>query len=86
MPELLTEIHLDPVAFEPLEADAEALLAEWHVAPGDLVQAGQEIGVAELVKASVPVTAPRAGRVQALCVPAGQSFGRGVVLARLTAA
>jgi biotin carboxyl carrier protein len=83
---MLTEIHLDPVAFEPLEADAEALLVEWQVAPGDMVQAGQEIGVAELVKASVPVTTPVAGRVQALCVPAGQSFGRGAVLARITAA
>lgn len=77
------DVHLDPVAFESLEADAEALLAEWTVQPGDVVQAGQEIGVAELVKASVPVTAPIAGQVQALYVPAGESFGRGAVLARL---
>jgi len=81
MPEL--EVQLDPVHWQTLEDGAEALLAEWQVAPGDAVRAGQEIGVAELVKASVPITAPAAGRVAALCVPAGASFGRGAVLARL---
>lgn len=61
----------------------EALLAEWNVAPGDAVAAGQEIGVAELVKASVAIVAPVGGRIDALCVPAGATFGRGAVLARL---
>lgn len=76
-------VQLDPVHWETLEDGAEALLAEWQVAPGAAVHAGQEIGVAELVKASVPITAPAAGHVLALCVPAGASFGRGAVLARL---
>jgi biotin carboxyl carrier protein len=80
-----SELRLDPVAWEGLEDDAEALLSQWDVAVGDAVEAGQEIGVAELVKASVPVVATRAGRVAELCVPAGASFGRQTVLARFAA-
>lgn len=77
----MSELRLDPVHFESLEDGAEALLSAWAVQPGDTVTAGQEIGVAELVKASVPIMAPVAGRITALCVPAGASFGREAVLA-----
>ena len=79
----MLELRLDPVHFESLEVGAEALLSAWQVQAGDRVEAGQEIGVAELVKASVPVLAPVAGRIDALCVAAGASFGRDAVLARL---
>lgn len=79
----MLELQLDPTAWDTLEDGVEALLAEWNVAPGDAVAAGQEIGVAELVKASVAIVSPAAGRVEALCVPAGATFGRGTVLARL---
>jgi biotin carboxyl carrier protein len=79
----MLELRLDPVAFESLEDGAEALLSSWEVQPGDAVAAGQEIGVAELVKASVPIVAPVAGRLATLCVPAGASFGREAVLARI---
>jgi pyruvate/2-oxoglutarate dehydrogenase complex dihydrolipoamide acyltransferase (E2) component len=79
----MLELRLDPVAWEALEDDAEALLAAWDVQPGDTVRAGQEIGAAELVKATVPITAPRAGRVVKLGVPAGASFDRTAVLAVL---
>ncbi|HEY4068580.1 MAG TPA: biotin/lipoyl-containing protein [Burkholderiaceae bacterium] len=77
------ELHLDAPAWEGLEDDAEALLAQWDAAVGDAVAAGQEIGLAELVKASVPVVAPVAGRIVELCVAAGENFGRATVLARL---
>lgn len=79
----MRELQLDPSAWDTLEYGVEALLAEWSVAPGDHVAAGQEIGVAELVKASVAIVAPAAGRIEALCVPAGATFGRGAVLAVL---
>lgn len=77
------ELRLDPTAFDTLEDGTEALLAAWSVRPGDLVEAGQELGVAELVKATLPVTAPAAGRVIEILVPAGASFGRDAVLLRL---
>lgn len=79
----MPELRLDPMHFEALEEGAQALLAVWNVGPGERVHAGQEIGLAELVKASVPIEAPVAGRVQALCIAAGESFGRDAVLAIL---
>lgn len=83
MPDRLVELRLDPIAWEGLEDDAEALLAQWDVAVGDQVTAGQEIGLGELVKASVAVVAPLDGRIAELCVPAGENFGRTAVLARM---
>lgn len=85
MAEGTIDVRLDPVAWEGLDDDAEALLAQWSVQVGDAVVAGQELGTGELVKAAVPVVAPRAGRVAALCVPAGETFGRATVLARIEA-
>lgn len=79
------DLRLDPASWGPLEDDAEALLAEWSVAAGDRVDAGQEIGVAEIVKASVAIVAPAAGYISRLCVPAGATFGREAVLAQLRA-
>jgi biotin carboxyl carrier protein len=83
MAEATTLVRLDPVAFDGLEADVQALLSGWSVQAGEAVQAGQEIGIAELVKASVPVLAPHAGRVLMLCVAAGENFERDAVLARI---
>lgn len=79
----MVELRLDPVAFDSLDDDAEALLSSWDVQPGQSVTVGQEVGVAELVKASVPIVAPVAGRIAVLRVPAGASFGRDAVLALL---
>lgn len=79
----LVAVRLDEPAWEGLEEDAEAILAQWSVVPGDRVGEGQEMGVAELVKASVPVVAPVAGRVAELPVAVGESFGRHAVLARI---
>ena len=79
------ELRLDPATWDTLDDDVEALLAQWSVEPGDAVAAGQEIGVAELVKATVAIVAPAAGRIEALCVPAGATFGRNAALALLRA-
>lgn len=80
-PAPMLEVRLDPATWETLEEGVEVLLAEWSVAPGEAVSAGQEIGVAEVVKASVPIVAPGAGTLEALRVPAGATFGREAVLA-----
>lgn len=74
-------VLLDAIAWDGTEADAEALLAGWQVGPGDPVAAGQEIGIAELVKASVAIVAPVAGRIIELRVPVGETFARDRVLA-----
>lgn len=73
-------VLLEATAWEGTEADTEALLAEWHVALGDLVSAGQEIGMAELVKASVPIVAAVGGRIVELRVAVGETFARDRVL------
>lgn len=79
----MREVTLDPWVWEGLEADAQALLAQWEVSAGQSVEAGQALGSAELVKASVTIAAPVAGRVAALLVPAGESFSRATVLAQI---
>lgn len=83
--ETRVDVRLDAIAWEGLDDDSEALLAEWSVRVGDVVSPGQEIALAELVKASVPVVAPRGGRVVEQQVPAGASFRRDAVLARIEA-
>ena len=83
MPEGSTRlaVRLDPAAWEGTEIDVEALLAGWQVAAGERVAMGQEIGTAELVKASIAIVAPATGRIAELCVPVGDSFARNRVLA-----
>jgi len=75
------EVRLDASVWNGLDDDAQALLAEWEVAVGQTVEAGQTLGTAELVKASVAIAAPAGGRVAALRVPAGENFSRETVLA-----
>ena len=77
------EVTLDPAAWNGLDDDAQALLAEWEVGVGEAVEAGQTLGTAELVKASMAIVAPAAGQVAALSVAAGDSFSRRTVLALL---
>lgn len=66
-----------------LEEDTEALLHEWHVGIGDIVVVGQVMATAELVKTTHEVPAPASGRVAAIEVQSDETFGRGVVLARI---
>ena len=79
----MKDVVLDPGLWESIEAGTEALLDQWLVAEGDHVAAGQPIARAVLVKSSIDVPAPAAGTVEQLLVPAGQTFGRGAVLARI---
>jgi biotin carboxyl carrier protein len=79
----MLDIRLDPTVFDTLEDGAEALLVEWRVQPGDRVEAGQELGQAELVKSTLPIEAPQRGHIAEIRVAPGASFGRGTVLATL---
>jgi len=53
------------------------------VAEGDTVAAGQPLAKVVLVKASLEVVAPAAGRVQTLHLAAGETFARGQPIATL---
>ena len=81
----MTDIVLDDAVWADVEEGTEALLQEWQVAEGDSVDAGDVLGVAELVKSSHEITAPSAGKIARLAVAADDTFGRGAVLAVLEA-
>jgi len=79
----MVDITLAEEAWEGVEAGTEALLDEWLVAVGDRVEAGQVIGHAVIVKATVELVAPAPGVVASLDVAAEQNFPRGTVLGRI---
>lgn len=62
----------------------EGLLAEWLVAPGDSVAAGQPLFVVETDKISNEIEAPAEGRIIAFQVAAGETVPVGAVLATWT--
>jgi pyruvate/2-oxoglutarate dehydrogenase complex dihydrolipoamide acyltransferase (E2) component len=77
------EVGLPEQAWEGVDDGVEALLDQWLVAPGDTVGAGTPLARVVLVKSNLEVSAPAAGRVAALRVGAGETFGRGVPIATL---
>lgn len=79
----MIDVTLDGAVWDDVEEGTEALLQDWQVEVGQQVAAGQTLVVAELVKTTHEVTAPAAGRVAALEVAAGDTFGRHAVLARI---
>jgi pyruvate/2-oxoglutarate dehydrogenase complex dihydrolipoamide acyltransferase (E2) component len=70
-------------AWTDIDADVEALVDKWQVSEGDTVQAGQVLLTVVLIKASMDIVAPGAGRVEKILVPSGATFVRGAVLGRL---
>jgi biotin carboxyl carrier protein len=64
-------------AWADVEEGTEALVDEWMVGVGDRVEAGQTLGVVELVKTSHEVAAPAAGVVKEIKVARQETFGRG---------
>lgn len=79
----MLEIMVDDAVWTDVEEGTEALLQEWLVKEGDTVEAGQALAVAELVKTTHEVLAPRAGKIAAIQVAPQETFGRGRVLALL---
>jgi pyruvate dehydrogenase E2 component (dihydrolipoamide acetyltransferase) len=55
------------------EGLAEASIVEWHVAPGQTIQAGDLLVSVETAKAVVEIPAPQAGTVHALLAAAGDT-------------
>ncbi|MDB5673621.1 MAG: dehydrogenase, partial [Sphingomonas bacterium] len=62
----------------------EGLVAEWLVAPGDEVAAGQVLFVVETDKISNEIEAPAAGRIVSLLVGAGDTVDVGAPVATWT--
>jgi len=68
---------------EEIKAHITGVVFEIVARPGDAVQAGDPVVVLESMKMEIPVEAPRAGRVAAILVEAGQTVQEGDVLALL---
>lgn len=79
----MTAIHLQDEAWEDIEEGTEALLDEWHVKEGDVVEAGQLVASVMVIKTSFDVLAPAAGTIGKLLVAAQDNFTRGQALAEL---
>lgn len=80
------EVQLPDSAWEGVDVGVEALLDQWLVAAGDTVRADQPLAKVVLVKATVDVAAPVAGRVESLRVAMGDTFKRGEAIATLAEA
>jgi len=79
----MIDVKMEGPVWDDVEEGTEALLQDWQVAVGDTVSACQVLVIAELVKTTHEITAPAAGRVAALLVAAGDTFGRSQVLAQI---
>ena len=79
----MSDIILDPLRWESVEAGAQALLDGWLAPEGDHIAAGQVVARALLVHRSVDTEGPQLGMLEQISVAAGERFGRGQFLARL---
>lgn len=79
----MTDIVLDPLRSEAIEAGDAAVLAGWRVSEGDHVQMGQTLAQVRILGEVIDISAPHAGLVEQILVPAGERLAPGHVLARL---
>lgn len=77
------EITLDAALWAGVDEGAQALVDRWLVAEGSHVAAGEALVRVVLVKSTLEVSAPVAGVLERLLVPAGENFARGQSLAQL---
>lgn len=69
-------IRLPEEAWEDVEEDVDGLLEEWLVEEGAVVEAGQGLASAIVLKTSYEVLAPATGKLDSIAVAAGETFGR----------
>lgn len=81
----MKEVTLASEAWQGVDASVEALVDKWLVQTGDMVQAGQALANVVLVKSNLEISAPAAGRIAQILVPAGSTFARGKPIALLEA-
>lgn len=76
-------IVLDATYWQGVDAGVEALVDAWLVQEGAAVEAGQPVVRVVLVKSTIEITAPAAGTIERITVPAGKTFAREQPLAIL---
>ena len=76
-------IVLPASAWEDIDASTEALLDRWLVQEGEGVEKGQALASAVLVKSTLDIESPAAGRLRRILVGPGERFLRGQALAEL---
>lgn len=79
----MSQVTLPDELWQDVEPGTEALVDDWLVKPGDRVDAGQLLAKVVLVKTNLELTAPRAGIVEQILVPAEETFKRGQPLVAL---
>lgn len=79
----MSDIVLDPLLADVIETGAQAFVLQWLVAEGDHVSAWQPLARVDLSHRQLDLTAPHAGVLEEILIPAGERFDRGTVLARL---
>ena len=81
----MTDIVLDPLRWESLEAGDAATVVAWLASEGDHVRAGQPLVRVAAAGEQVAIEAPHPGVLEQVLVPAGERFGACHVLGRLVA-
>lgn len=81
----MNTVVLDHVQWELVDSGSQALLVDWLVAEGDLVEAGQPLASVDLGHTTLEVPAAHTGTLEDILVAAGETFSRGQPLARLIA-
>lgn len=76
-------IALPVSAWEGIDETTEALLDRWLVQEGEAVHQGQALASAVLVKSTLDIESPAAGRLHRILVEPGERFQRGQALAVL---
>jgi pyruvate dehydrogenase E2 component (dihydrolipoamide acetyltransferase) len=79
----MTNIVLDALLSEAIEAGDQALLAGWRVSEGDHVRMGQALAHVRVLGQGIDIAAPHAGMVEEIVVPAGEQVAPGQIIARL---
>ena len=79
----MTEIVLPEEFWKDIEPGTEALVEQWLAKEGEQVAAGQVVAKVVLVKAALDVTAPYAGILERILVPAEKTFAKGRPLATM---
>jgi len=79
----MTDVTMANDVWADVEAGTEALLQDWQVKVGDAVAAGQVLVLAELVKTTHEIVAPKAGVLSEILVREGETFGAGQAVARI---